>query len=207
MKQTFKQTTSEILYNEQTGEVIKQEKTSNYITKNTSLVEAEPEYIKLYTYTNTLFSFMGINTDLTKYIIEISKYMTYANKGQTVTLTRFQKQEIADTLKVSLKRIDQIIAELVKNNILKRIQAGVFQVNPHIVSKGAWGEVKNLQAQFDFDTNELTTSANLKNKITGETIHRIVTNSKKQIKGQLEMFSNDNNEIGIGVLDDETTNS
>ncbi len=121
--------------------------------------------------------------------------MTYAKEGQIVNLNKITKQMIADTLGVSIKRLDQVISELKGYDILRKIQNGVYSVNPYIVARGSWADIRKLQTHYDFMTGEMTTVANVKDTITGQEIRKAITNSKGQVPGQLSMFDLDNGAI------------
>lgn len=177
-----------------TGEELGHEFTAEIRQISNKQASNEPDYIKLYKYVNTLFAFKGIKTSLTPFIIEISNHMTYAKDGQIVNLNRVTKTTIAENLNVTIKRIDQVIAELRKCDILRKIQNGVYSVNPYIVARGSWADIRELQMHFDYKTGEMTTIADMTDKITGQEVRKAITNSTKQIKGQLSLF--DNEELG-----------
>lgn len=174
-----------------TGEELGHEVTAEIRQISNKRASNEPDYIKLYKYVNTLFAFKGINTRLTPFIIEISNHMTYAKDGQIVNLNRVTKTTIAENLNVTTKRIDQVIAELRKCDILRKIQNGVYSVNPYIVARGSWADIRKLQMHFDYKTGEMTTIANMTDKITGQEVRKAITNSTRQIKGQLSLFDNE----------------
>lgn len=174
-----------------TGEELEHEVTAEIRQISNKQASNEPDYIKLYKYVNTLFAFKGIKTSLTPFIIEISNHMTYAKDGQIVNLNRVTKTTIAENLNVTIKRIDQVIAELRKCDILRKIQNGVYSVNPYIVARGSWADIRELQMHFDYKTGEMTTIADMTDKITGQEVRKAITNSTRQIKGQLSLFDNE----------------
>ena len=121
--------------------------------------------------------------------------MTYAKEGQIVNLNKVTKSMIAENMGVSIKRLDQVIAELRDFDILRKIQNGVYSVNPYIVARGAWADIRKLQMQYDFMTGEMTTVANIKDTITGQEIRKAITNIKGQIPGQLSLFDSENEQV------------
>lgn len=192
MKVTYEQITDDVKVDPETGLILEQQQTTEIRSIINKKIPNEPDYIKVYKYVNTLFAFKGIKQSLTPFIIEISNHMTYAKEGQIVNLNRTTKAMIAENLNVSVKRVNQVITELRSYDILRRIQNGVYSVNPYIVARGSWADVRKLQTHFDFMTGEMTTIANVKDTISGQEIRKAITNSKNHIPGQISMF--DNNE-------------
>lgn len=188
MKVTYEQITDDVKVDTLTGEIVDQQQTTEIRSIVNKKIPNEPDYIKIYKYVNTLFAFKGIKQSLTPFIIEISNHMTYAKEGQIVNLNRTTKGMIAENMGVSIKRLDQVIAELKSYDILRKIQNGVYSVNPYIVARGSWTDIRKLQTQYDFMTGEMTTVANAKDTITGHEIRKAITNVKGQVPGQLSLF-------------------
>lgn len=191
MKITYEQITDDVKVDSLTGEVIDQESTTEIKSIINKKIPNEPDYVKFYKYVNTLFAFKGIKTSLTPFIIEISNHMTYAKEGQIVNLNKVTKTMIAENMGVSIKRLDQVISELKNYDILRKIQNGVYSVNPYIVARGSWADIRKLQMHYDYMTGEMTTIANVKDTITGQEIRKAITNAKGQIPGQLSLFDLD----------------
>lgn len=191
MRVTYEQTSDDISYNRSTGEIISERQIKDVKTIYTKKIENEPDYIKVYKYVNTLFAFKGINQNLTPFIIEIANHMNYASNGQIVTLNKTVKDIIAKNLSVSPKRVDQVIRELRDCDILRKIQNGVYSVNPYICARGNWQDIRKLQAAYDFSSGQMTAIAETKDLITGQDIKKLITNSKKnneqQVDGQLSL--------------------
>lgn len=192
MRISYEQITDDVKVDSETGLILDQQQTTEIKSIINKKIPNEPDYIKVYKYVNTLFAFKGIKQTLTPFIIEISNHMTYAREGQIVNLNRTTKAMIASNLGVSEKRINQVITELKSYDILRKIQNGVYSVNPYIVARGSWADVRKLQTHFDFMTGDMTTVANVKDTISGQEIRKAITNSKNQIPGQISLF--DNNE-------------
>lgn len=140
---------SKIDYN--TGEV--KEETTTIRT----VAEREPDYIKLYV--DMICVFNEIENSFSKVILECSKYINYADdkQGGLLEITSFRKQNIAEACNVSVSRINQAITTFIKKNIFIPYlkpdgtkQRGVFIVNPYIIARGKWDNIKKLRATFDF---------------------------------------------------------
>lgn len=137
--------------NYETGEI--KEETTTIRT----VAEREPDYIKLYV--DMICVFNEIESSFSKVILECSKYINYADdkQGGLLEITSFRKQNIADACNVSVSRINQAITTFVKKNIFIPYlkpdgtkQRGVFIVNPYIIARGKWDNIKKLRATFDF---------------------------------------------------------
>lgn len=150
----------------------------------------EGDYLKVYKYTNTLFAFKGIPLSYVPIIIEISRYMTYADEGQIVVLNKYIKDKIAETLNIKTDRINQSIKELKAFDVLRPTGArGVYAVNPFVVGCGDKVQIEQLRARFDFDANLMVQENVSHNLITGEVIRTITKDKKlRQIPGQQSLF-------------------
>lgn len=171
---------SKIDYN--TGEI--KEETTTIRT----VAEREPDYIKLYV--DMICVFNEIEGSFSKVLLEFSKYISYADekKGGLLEITSFRKQNIAEACNVSVSRINQAITAFVKKNIFMPYtksdgvkQRGVYIVNPYIIAKGKWENVKKLRATFDFI--EKTFSADISTqKDISDFLNEVEEEVEKEIK-------------------------
>lgn len=161
-----------------TGEIV-------YDSTYTVSSATEDDYIKVYSYLNTVFAFKGVNPKLIPLLIEISSYMTFADKGQEVTLVKRVKEKIAESLDMTARTVDNYIIELKKADILRPVGQSVYSVNPFIIGRGKWSDIKELRAQFDFNTGLMATQSIVHDKITGEEIAKITQEVKKKRKDQI----------------------
>lgn len=125
-------------------------------------IDQEPDYIKIYIGTQLCLN--NLDPALAPYILAFAPYMTYANDKHTVRTGRLEKEGVAKTLSVSVKRVEQIVKILSDNGIfipiyhetesdgvVTRIRSrGVYFVNPYYAAKGAWKDVKELRQSIDF---------------------------------------------------------
>lgn len=130
-------------------------------TSNTQVIRAakEPEYIKLYL--DCVMVFKGLKKGLSPILIELTKYMSYADigeiyGGQVIFMNKSLKELIARNLNVSVKRIEQALTHFVKSGIIRRIATSTYQMNPNIFGKGEWTNIKNIRAMFNFENNDVT---------------------------------------------------
>ena len=86
--------------------------------------------------------------------------MTYANKQQLIILNSFVKEEIAAKLGWSMKTFQQRFArelnKLVRAGIIKKYKTSTYQVNPELIGKGDWKDIRKLRATFNLETGKVT---------------------------------------------------
>lgn len=128
-----------------TGEVIQQEVTQSYT------VNAEPNYIKLYY--ETMLTYNGIKGIPVNFVLGISKFLTYTNEGEpmTIALNQMVKEYIMRSCGVEMAQVYRYIKKAKEEGLLFSTRfRGVYEVNPFFIAKGNWDSIRKLQAQFDF---------------------------------------------------------
>lgn len=130
-----------------TGEVLREE-TEVVMTKDT-----EPEYIKLYL--DCICTFKGLNKALSPILVAFCSYMTWADSKhdrQVIFMNSYTKEHVAEDVGVSVDRVNQALRAITKADIFRKIKGkrGVYEVNPYIIAKGKWTDIKKLRANFDF---------------------------------------------------------
>ncbi len=170
------------IFNPETGEILSDTKYS------VTAVNNEEDYIKVYRYLNTVFAFKGIEKKLIPTLMEICNYMSYADKGQEVILIKSVKERMSEALKIGVPEIEKHIRALKKADILRPCGRSTYAVNPFVVGRGKWSDIKELRTQFDYNSGLMTTQSIIKDRITGETIAKITDEVKKgrdELPGQL----------------------
>ena len=114
--------------------------------------ETEPAYIKIYI--DTILKFKGISSSLNPILISLCKHMNFADGGQIVYVNKYVKERICEDCNVSIKRVEQAVRQFTEGGILMRVSRGVYRVNPYIISRGSWEDIKVLRGKFDFMTGE-----------------------------------------------------
>lgn len=130
-----------------TGEVIREE--SEVILSK----ESEPEYIKLYL--DCVCTFKGLNKALSPILIAFCSYMTWADSKhdrQVIFMNAYTKEQVAQDVGISVNRVNQALRDITKADIFRKIKnkRGVYEVNPYIIARGKWADIKKLRANFDF---------------------------------------------------------
>jgi len=130
-----------------TGEVVREE--SEVVLAK----ESEPEYIKLYL--NCVCTFKGLNKALSPILIAFCSYMTWADskhEKQVIFMNSYTKEQVGKDVGVTVDRVNQALRDITKADIFRKIEGkrGVYEVNPYIIARGKWTDIKNLRANFDF---------------------------------------------------------
>lgn len=120
--------------------------------------EKEPDFIKVYYRTMLAYhNVTGISID---FICCLSKYVTYANKDKSqmkVYLNSGLKDDMCDSLGITMSMLNKILKKCIDLGILfKTERRGTFIVNPFIIAKGEWKNIRKLQCQFNFTDGKWT---------------------------------------------------
>ncbi len=151
-KHTDKTTFVATNFDSATGEIKEQ--------STTFIQAAEPSFVKLYL--DCYCAFKGLPQSIPPILLEFLKHMSYADKeqnegGQIIALNKYIKESIAANTNTSIKRIEQVITQFCKAGIFRRIATGTYQVNPEIIGKGEWKDIKAIRsANFDFHNKTVT---------------------------------------------------
>lgn len=152
-KVTREETTT--MFNVDTGELVRK------ISVDSGVVGKEPDYIKIYT--DCMLVFNNMDVALSPYIVAFARHMTYANHGNpnfrcTVRTDELVRKDVAAYCGVSDARVKQAIKALVDAEVFipmiieGKAKRGIYFVNPWVVGKGEWKDIKQLRGQFEFVT-------------------------------------------------------
>lgn len=137
----------ETIINHETGEIVK-------TTSNSSRIASkEPDYIKLYL--DCLCTFKGLNKALSPVLIAFCHFMTWADskhKDQMIFMNAYVKEQVCEMTGLKVDRINKALKEIVDAEIFVKVEGkrGIYKVNPFIIGKGDWKDIKELRANFDF---------------------------------------------------------
>ena len=134
--------------------VIREE--SSEIVKTT---DREPDYIKLYL--DCVCTFKGLSTALSPVLIGFCHFMTWADsehQKQMVFTNSYVKEQVAQMTGLKVDRVNKALKAIVDAGIFVRVpkKRGVYEVNPFIIAKGSWSDIKKLRANFDFVNGTIT---------------------------------------------------
>lgn len=155
-KKITRETNATVL-NLDTGEIVRE------IREHTGYVGREPDYIKIYT--DCMLVFNNMDVALSPFIVAFGRHMTYANGGNpdfrcTVRTDEMVRKDVAEYCGVSDARVKQAIKALVDAEVFIPIEIngrkkrGIYFVNPWVVGKGEWKDIKALRGQFEFVTGQ-----------------------------------------------------
>ena len=128
-------------------------------------IDREPDYIKIYIGTQLCLN--RLDPTLAPIIVAFSPYMTYANDSQytpMITVNETVFEAVSEYLGVSVSRARHHVKTLVDNGIFipiykltekngvstQKKKRGQYFVNPWVVAKGSWKDIKKLQQEIDF---------------------------------------------------------
>ena len=129
----------------QTGEVLRSEEN---ITKQYA---SEPPYIKLYLHDILFLSDLPKTHD--KILLSLLRKATWASAeyGMVVTLSAGMKRIMAKELDFkNVRTVNNALSDFVKADILKRLETGVYQLNPYLFGRGDWQDIENLRMTIDY---------------------------------------------------------
>lgn len=147
--------TNTVEYDSNTGEMTRN------LKEHTGYVGREPDYIKIYT--DCMLVFNNMDVALSPFIVAFGRHMTYANTDNpnfrcTVRTDELVRKDVAEYCGVSDARVKQAIKALVDAEVFIPIEMngkrkrGIYFVNPWVVGKGEWKDIKQLRGQFEFVT-------------------------------------------------------
>lgn len=125
--------------NSLTGEILSE--TSN--VHSIERLPPEPEYIKLYvSEVGRLHGLKSGHRDILLYVASMCGY------DGCVVLNPRRKGQIAITLKIAPKSIDNALSEFVKTGLLSRLGRSDFELNPYLFGKGDWKSIRERRESF-----------------------------------------------------------
>ena len=136
-----------IMVNEN-GNTIKKELNTVYS------VPAEPPFVKMYL--DTILYLKDLPKGHNPILMSILKRLPWANQEQDIALNAGIKRKIAKEVGCSVSKVNNAITDLVKGEVLFRIDVGVYQVNPHLFGRGEWNDIAKLRLEVTFDKNGKT---------------------------------------------------
>lgn len=108
-------------------------------------VEREPDYVKLYLH--DLVRLNGLPKSSENLMLALAQMMT---KGNIVALYMPIKKRLAVMLNTSVSNIDKGIKMLVKAKMLIRQDRGLYIIDPYLVGRGKWDDVKKLRISLEY---------------------------------------------------------
>lgn len=127
----------------------------------------EPNYIKIYL--DDIAYLYNVPKAGSSLIFELFNYITY-NTNELI-LNSSVKKKIATKIGITVPSLANLICSLVSKKILKRIDTGIYMLNPYLFGKGDWQTLKQLRNEnielvisYDCETNERTITTKIEEK-------------------------------------------
>ncbi len=123
--------------NHETGQVLRQE------NERVLQLPQEPEYIKLYL--QDLAHLLDVPAGPQGLLMALVRKLDYEGM---ITLSPAARDRIATVLGIKVHTLANYLTALCEKGILKRAGRGEYEVNPHLMAKGAWTEILKRRASF-----------------------------------------------------------
>lgn len=125
----------------------------------------EPPYVKMYL--QDILYLSDVPVQYEKLILALLKRCTYASTEHPncVILNSTIKKIICKEM--GWKRIsslDNAIQKLLRGQIVRRIDTGVYEFNPHLFGRGEWQDIAKIRLNVQYDLNGKTFNAFVKQK-------------------------------------------
>lgn len=114
-------------------------------THTQSIVEKEPDFIKLYVADIMKLNNLPRNSGLVMNCL--LKSMSYNN---IIPAYAPIKRVICAELNIGMDSLNKAIDSLFKAGMLVRIERGVYMADPNLFGKGEWKNIKNLRLVIDY---------------------------------------------------------
>ena len=136
----------------------------------------EPPYVKMYL--DSLLYLKDMPKGYNVVLNALLKRMSYAGDvdGQVIVVNRAVKERISKELGISVSRIDNVMGDLTKGELLYRIDRGMYRVNPNFFGKGDWQDIARLRLEVTFDSK-------------GKTIMGVIEKKTQKEKPLIEVLS------------------
>lgn len=131
----YQQIESQIDY--ETGEIKKS--ISQTITK----LDREPPFVKLYI--DDISDINNLQHSCSQLLLELIKRVNYSG---VISISAGDKKLIVKELGVKSQTFANNISQLIKKDILFRIDTGMYQLNPFYFARGAWYEVNKQRIDY-----------------------------------------------------------
>lgn len=120
-------------------------------TEKTTVVENEPDYIKLYL--ADIMKLSNVPRSTSDILYCLLRFMSYDND---IVIISAIKKKICKELKLSMDSINKGIQTLMRKEILIRKDTGLYAVNPFLFGRGKWKEIKELRLSIVYNENGRT---------------------------------------------------
>lgn len=125
-------------------------------TEKTSVVENEPDYIKLYL--ADIMKLSNVSRSTSEILYSLLRYMNYDNE---IVIISAIKKKICKELKLGMETVNKALQTLMKRGILNRKDTGLYAVNPFVFGRGKWKDIKELRLSIIYNENGRTITTDI----------------------------------------------
>ena len=129
----------------QTGELLKLEHSEGTRT----IYKQEPPYIKLYI--QDVLYLKDMPKGLTNVVYALLENAMFADKGLRIYLPTGLKKELISKIGTTKAAFDNALTKLCKGEIIRRVDIGVYELNPFFFGKGEWKDIDRIRATWNYD--------------------------------------------------------
>ena len=134
------------------------------ITRNASYyLDQEPPYVKMNL--DTILYSKDLPKGYNSVLMGILRRLPWANQNQSIAINAGIKRQISKEIDCSVGHVSNAITELVKGEVLLRLDTGVYQMNPHLFGRGDWQDIAKLRLEVTFDANGKTIMGTIEKKV------------------------------------------
>jgi len=117
---------------------------------------SEPNYVKLYL--DDILYLSDLPKGLNSILYALLKRMAYGNQ---LVLNAALKRQIAREVNLGTSSVNNAITKFVKGQLLKRIDTGIYLVNPQLFGKGEWKDISKIRLTAKYDLKGRTIMAEI----------------------------------------------
>ena len=186
-KQIKQEVCSSVIDNE-TGEITKERKRITYS------VPSEPDFVKVYL--KDLLYLFGLPKYSMGVLLWMMQHVTYASDkyGLCTALNSALKDDMKDALGIKHQgTIDNILSDLVKKNVIKRLGRGLYRLNPYLFGRGDWRDITDIRMTVEYSLEGKTIESEIKkaeerNEMLRQSILQSMIDEGQYTKEEIEQF-------------------
>lgn len=150
----FEETITTEIFDNETGKIKATEETKSSKIR----VPREPDFIKLYI--KDLCKLKDIPKNSNSILLELLNYTNYENE---IYLNIGIKRRIVDKLDTTIQTLNNAISKLTKEEIIKRVDTGIFKLNPYLFGKGDWTNINKIRLNWEYNEDGVKTRIHIDN--------------------------------------------
>lgn len=129
----------------QTGEVVSQS------TNALKITSSEPLFVKVYY--QAMLAITDIKEIPVDFLLALSSYISFSDNKNAMFFcnNKLSRDYICGKCQIKQRMFLRYITRCIEKGILFKTDAkGIYEVNPWLIAKGKWENIRELQAKFEF---------------------------------------------------------